>query len=206
MWLIVSSLSPHYLHFLFCCVLSILALIWLVLMTFICAAVMRYLISHIRFMCEMLLISRLKSPLSCLFFPILFSGYCRSIGPRVVSIVSGGCNQSFSEIFFVAFELLYWCVKLLLLLLLLLLEFFTSALADGFSLVSKWQQVSSNLQDSSQDSVLSLLLLLLFPLLFLFQLYISYVFIVFYSFHSMRYYKVYSNIQRSIFYFTGDDI
>ena len=31
MWLIVSSLSPHSLHLLFCCVLSILALIWLVL-------------------------------------------------------------------------------------------------------------------------------------------------------------------------------
>ena len=34
----------------------------------------------------------------------------------------------------------------------LLLEFFTSALADGFSLESEWQQVSSSLQDSSQDS------------------------------------------------------
>ena len=31
MWLIVSSLSPPNLHLLFCCVLSILALIWLVL-------------------------------------------------------------------------------------------------------------------------------------------------------------------------------
>ena len=31
MWLIVSSLSPHSLHLLFCCVLSILPLIWLVL-------------------------------------------------------------------------------------------------------------------------------------------------------------------------------
>ena len=28
-------------------------------------------------------------------------------------------------------------------------EFFTSALADGFSLESEWQQVSSSLQDSS---------------------------------------------------------
>ena len=35
MWLMVSSLSPHSLHFLFCCVLSILALIWLVLMAFL---------------------------------------------------------------------------------------------------------------------------------------------------------------------------
>ena len=31
------------------------------------------------------------------------------------------------------------------------LGFFTSALADGFSLESKWQQVSSSLQDSSLD-------------------------------------------------------
>ena len=32
------------------------------------------------------------------------------------------------------------------------LEFFTSVLADGFSLKSEWQQVSSGLQDLSQDS------------------------------------------------------
>ena len=32
------------------------------------------------------------------------------------------------------------------------LEFFTSALADGFSLEYEWQQVSSSLQDSSQYS------------------------------------------------------
>ena len=37
MWLMVSSLSPHSLHLLFCCVLSILALIWLVLMALFCA-------------------------------------------------------------------------------------------------------------------------------------------------------------------------
>ena len=39
MWLMVSSLSTHSLHLLFCCVLSILALIWLVLMALFCAAV-----------------------------------------------------------------------------------------------------------------------------------------------------------------------
>ena len=32
------------------------------------------------------------------------------------------------------------------------LEFFPSVLADGFSLEFEWQQVSSSLQDSSQDS------------------------------------------------------
>ena len=36
MWLMVSSLSPHSLHLLFCRVLSILALIWLVLMVLFC--------------------------------------------------------------------------------------------------------------------------------------------------------------------------
>ena len=36
MWLIVSSLSLHSLHLLFCCVLSILALIWFVLMPLCC--------------------------------------------------------------------------------------------------------------------------------------------------------------------------
>ena len=32
------------------------------------------------------------------------------------------------------------------------LEFFTSVLTDGLLLEFKWQQVSSGLQDSSQDS------------------------------------------------------
>ena len=32
------------------------------------------------------------------------------------------------------------------------LEFFTSVLADGFSLEFEWQQVSSSLRDSSQYS------------------------------------------------------
>ena len=31
-------------------------------------------------------------------------------------------------------------------------EFFTSVLTDGFSLEFEWQQVSTSLQDSSQDS------------------------------------------------------
>ena len=39
MWLMVSCLSLHSLHLLFCCVLSIFALIWLVLMALFCAAI-----------------------------------------------------------------------------------------------------------------------------------------------------------------------
>ena len=49
MWLIVSSLSPHSLHLQFCCVLSILALIWLVLMALSCAAIRRDSVSLFRF-------------------------------------------------------------------------------------------------------------------------------------------------------------
>ena len=49
MRLIVSSLSPHSLHLLFCCVLSILALIWLVLMTLSCAAIRRDSVSLLTF-------------------------------------------------------------------------------------------------------------------------------------------------------------
>ena len=41
MWLIVSSLLPHSQHLLFCCVLSILALIWFVLVALSCAAIRR---------------------------------------------------------------------------------------------------------------------------------------------------------------------
>ena len=71
MWLIVSSLSPHGLHLLFCCVLSILALIWFVLMALSCAAIRRDSVSLLRFpflsqvqvfWCEMLFIRRLKRP------------------------------------------------------------------------------------------------------------------------------------------------
>ena len=49
MWLIVSSLSPHSLHLLFCCVLSILTLIWLVLMALSWAAIRRDSVSLLRF-------------------------------------------------------------------------------------------------------------------------------------------------------------
>ncbi len=41
MWLMVSSLPLYSLHLLFCCVLSILALIWLVLTALFCAAIRR---------------------------------------------------------------------------------------------------------------------------------------------------------------------
>ena len=49
MWLMVSSLSPHSLHLLFCCVLSVLVLIWLILMALFCAAIRRDSVSLLRF-------------------------------------------------------------------------------------------------------------------------------------------------------------
>ena len=49
MRLIVSYLSPHNLYLLFCCVLSILALTWLVLMALFCAAIRRDSVSLLRF-------------------------------------------------------------------------------------------------------------------------------------------------------------
>ena len=64
-WLMVSSLSSHSLHLLFCWVLSILALIWLVLMAPSCAAIRRDSLSLLKFSflshvqvlsCEMILL------------------------------------------------------------------------------------------------------------------------------------------------------
>ena len=73
MWLIVSSLSAQNLHLLFCCVLSIISLVWLVLMALFCAAMRIDSVSLLRFpflsnvhvfSYEMLLISHLKRPWS----------------------------------------------------------------------------------------------------------------------------------------------
>ena len=91
MWLMVSSLSPHSLHLLFCCVLSILALIWLVLMALFCAALRRDSVSLLKFLflshvhvlsCEMLFISRLKRPWSC-----FSSHFCFLVFVILLSIV-----------------------------------------------------------------------------------------------------------------------
>ena len=48
-WLVVSSLSPHSVHLLFCYVLSILALIWWVLAALFCAAIRKDSVSLLRF-------------------------------------------------------------------------------------------------------------------------------------------------------------
>ena len=76
MWLMVSSLSPHSIHLLFCWVLSILALIWLVLMALFCAAIRSDSVSLLKFSFlsqvqvlsyEILFISRLKRLYICVF-------------------------------------------------------------------------------------------------------------------------------------------
>ena len=69
--IIVSSRSPLNLHLLFCCVLSFLALIWLVLMASFCAAIRRDsvsllkfpFVSHVQvFSCAMLFINIYPTP------------------------------------------------------------------------------------------------------------------------------------------------
>ena len=90
MWLMVSSLSPHRQHLLFCCVLSILALIWLVLTVLVCAAIRRDSVSILNFpflsqvqvfSCEMF-ISRLERPYSW-----FSSHFCFLVIVIVLSIV-----------------------------------------------------------------------------------------------------------------------
>ena len=49
MWLMVSSLSLHSLHLLFCCVFSILVLIWLVFMALLCTVIRRAFVSLLKF-------------------------------------------------------------------------------------------------------------------------------------------------------------
>ena len=49
-WLLVSSLSPRSLHLLFCCILSIFTLIWLVLIAFLSTAIRKDSVSPLRFL------------------------------------------------------------------------------------------------------------------------------------------------------------
>ena len=71
-WLIVSSLSPHSLHLLFCWVLSILALIWLVLMALSCAAIRRDYYYFFRVFHTFTSFSRVSVTASLFKFPGLF--------------------------------------------------------------------------------------------------------------------------------------
>ena len=82
MWLIVSYQSPHNLHLLFCCVLSILALIWFPLITLFCVAIRKDLIYLLKFpflsqihefSCEKSIDSRLKRLYSCFSSPFFLN-------------------------------------------------------------------------------------------------------------------------------------
>ena len=53
----------------------------------------------------------LKTSIELFFFPLLFSGYCHFVGPCVFSIVSGGCIQSSSMLFYVVSESSCQCVN-----------------------------------------------------------------------------------------------
>ena len=119
-WLMVSSLSPHSLHLLFCWVLSILALIWLFLMALSYAAIRRDSVSLLKFpflsrvkilSCEILFISRLNPPIELFSFPFLFPSYCHSVVHRVLSFFSGGCNESSFVFLYIVFGSLYRCVN-----------------------------------------------------------------------------------------------
>ena len=108
MQLIVSSRSLHSIHLLFCCVLSILALIWLVLTALFCAAIRSDSVSLLMFpflsqvqafSCEMWVF---QMPIELFFFPFLFPCYYHSVVHRVVSFDTDGCNQ-----FFVFFDLVF---------------------------------------------------------------------------------------------------
>ena len=99
MWLIVSSVSPHSLHLLFCCVRSILGLIWLVLTALFCAAIRRDSVSLLKFpflsqvkvlSYEMLFICRLKRPWNC--FPTHF---CYLVIVILLSIVLSVLHRVF---------------------------------------------------------------------------------------------------------------
>ena len=120
MWLMVSPRSPHDLHLLFCRVLSILALIWLVLMALFCAAIRRDSVSlrhflflnHVQvFLREMLFIRRFKTSWELFFSSHVFHIYSHSVVHRIVCLVSDGCNQSFFGFFCVVLASLYRCVN-----------------------------------------------------------------------------------------------
>ena len=120
MRLIVWSLSPHNLHLLFCCILSIFALTLLVLMVLFCAAIRRdsvsllwfSFLSHVQvFLCEISVVCRLKYPYSYFFFLLLFHNYYCSVDTYVVS---GRCNLSFLALFYVVFKSSYRCIDAIL--------------------------------------------------------------------------------------------
>ena len=140
MWLVVSSLSPHKLHLQFCVFLSIFTLKLL-----FCVAIRRDSVSLLLlpflshdqiFSYEISLVCRLKCPYSCFSFY-----FCLLVIFVLLMLV-------WFVLFMIAvnsFPLHYYNHYLLI-------RVFTSALADGFSLVFERWQVSSRFQDFFQCS------------------------------------------------------
>ena len=169
MWLMVSSLSLHKLHLLWR-IRSCLDMIVLYRVVLRC---------YLKRFCFSLKVS-LAEPwprsltwdvssnslqiIMIVFLPILvLSGYFRSVVPRVVKIVSVGCNQSFFELFYEDFVSLYKyidCVfnacKSSLLLLLLLLFTHNSFSHERLLMVFHW-----SLRDSKCPQVSRTLLRIL---------------------------------------------
>ena len=110
LWLMLSSQSLHNLHLLFCCVLSILALIRLVLIALFCAAIWRDSVSLLKFpfhshvqvlSCEMLSISRLKRQWS--YLP---SCFCFLVFVNPISIILWSAGRAKSTYT----DASWWCV------------------------------------------------------------------------------------------------
>ena len=80
----------------------------MVLIALSCAAIRRDSVSLLRFpfLSHIHVFSRdmFKTPTELFFFPFLFSSHIHSVGLCVVNIISGGCNQSSSVLFYVALE------------------------------------------------------------------------------------------------------
>ena len=131
-WLMVSSLSAHSLHLLFCWVLSILALISLVLRALSCAAMRRDSVSLLNF--------PFLSHVQVLLCEILF------IINIIIIYSSRVFHISISWWFFTG----VWVIASLLKSPGLVSVFWPSSAMLSF--LSEWQQVSSNLQNSSKYS------------------------------------------------------
>ena len=145
MWLMVSSLSPHCLHLLFVCVLSILTLIWMVIMALFCAAIRKDSVSLLKFpflshvqilSCEMLFISRLKRPWIYYYYYYYYYYYCTLLRVFDTNVIW----WSFTGVWVT--DCYFYSLRV----------FLISIGWWSFTEVCVWPHVSSSLQDTSQYS------------------------------------------------------
>ena len=140
MWWDVSSQSPHNLHLPFCCVLSILiySCFDIVSPMFLSWGFPFFSLVHV-FSYKISLVSRLKRLYSCFSSYFSFSGYFCSVDPRVISIVSSGCNQSSSTPFYEVFASFNRCFNAI----------FNAGHLFSFSLVDFFKFFSGRFQELS---------------------------------------------------------